>query len=351
MAGTLHITDVVKKFGAVTALNSVSLNIGSGQFMSFLGPSGCGKTTLLRVVAGFELPDRGEILLDGKSIAKLPPYERPIGMVFQNLALFPHLSVEGNLRFGLSIRGVAGRAAATKIAESLELVGLQGFEGRRMHQLSGGQRQRVALARALITEPAVLLLDEPLSALDLKLRRQLQGELKKLQIRTGTTFIFVTHDQEEAMAMSDQVAVFRSGEVEQVGSPQDIYRNPATRFVAEFVGDTNILVAEGAGGTILLQDFRITLPAPAHLQDNSRMLLSVRPENVTIKSAHSPGAIAANVSDLEFGGMTVRLSAQPRETSKPIRVAVAAEHIGDVRLGQTVYLGFDLSSAARLPEA
>ncbi|WP_431285669.1 ABC transporter ATP-binding protein [Humitalea sp. 24SJ18S-53] len=340
-----------KSFGAVHALRGVSLDVGRGEFVSFLGPSGCGKTTLLRIIAGFETPTAGEVLIDGKPITHLPPFRRPVGIVFQNLALFPHLSVASNVGFGLAVRREDGASAKRKIDDILALVELQGFGDRRMHQLSGGQRQRVALARALIMQPDVLLLDEPLSALDLKLRRQLQGELKRLQRRTGTTFVFVTHDQEEALAMSDRVAVFRDGQIDQVGTPEEVYRRPATRFVAEFVGETNILEVRTQHGQASIMNFGgVMVPSQVALPDSAT--LSLRPESVALLRADDTQGVAATVADLEFGGMTLRMVAHIPGIAQPIRAALPADRApSGLAVGDTVRLSFDLGAAALLPGA
>ena len=349
MAGELEIANVSKTFGAVHALRGASLNVGSGEFVSFLGPSGCGKTTLLRIIAGFETPDSGSVQLDKASLLELAPYRRPIGMVFQSLALFPHLTVAGNVGFGLSVRRENAADVGRKLRDILALVGLEDYEKRRIHQLSGGQRQRVALARALITAPSVLLLDEPLSALDLKLRRQLQGELKRLQHRTGTTFVFVTHDQEEAMAMSDRVAVFRDGTIEQVGPPQEIYRRPATRFVAEFVGETNILAAVRESDAVYLPDIRARVSGGKSLPATRELLLSVRPESINVLADTAKDGVEARVQEVDFGGMTVRFSAQTVTGERVLRVAVASEKALAIKPGAPVRLGIDLETAAALP--
>ncbi len=349
MSRDLTISSVAKAFGRVKALRDVSLTVRAGEFVSLLGPSGCGKTTLLRIVAGFETPDAGEVRLGEERLDVLPPFRRPVGMVFQNLALFPHLTVANNVGFGLAVRREESAAARRKIGEALALVDLAGYEDRRIHQLSGGQRQRVALARALITEPDLLLLDEPLSALDLKLRRQLQGELKRLQRRTGTTFVFVTHDQEEAMAMSDRVAVFYQGAIEQMGAPQEIYRRPATRFVAEFVGETNILAAERRDGHIVLTELGIAVAAPSGFPDAGSFLLSVRPESVALLPDGASGGIAGQVVETEFSGMTMRFSATIAGRDSPIRVALPSERCGALAIGAQVRLGFDLAASSALP--
>ncbi len=240
-APLLRIAGLSKSFGAVRAVDAVTLDIGAGEFFALLGPSGCGKTTLMRMIAGFETPDEGAILLDGADIAAAPPHRRPVNMMFQSYALFPHLSVAGNIGFGLVEMGLARGELARRVDELLRLVRLEGLGERRPARLSGGQRQRVALARALAREPRLLLLDEPLAALDRRLRESTRLELIALQRRLGASFVMVTHDQEEAMATADRIAVMRAGRVEQVGRPAEIYERPATRFVAEFVGEINLV--------------------------------------------------------------------------------------------------------------
>ena len=236
----IQIKNVSKRFGKVTAVDNVSLDINAGEFFVLLGPSGCGKTTLLRMIAGFELPTEGKILIDGHDMAGIPPNRRPVNMVFQSYAVFPHMSVADNVAYGLRIAGVKGGEVSDRVAEALELVKLGGFEGRMPDQMSGGQRQRVALARSLVMRPKVLLLDEPLSALDAKLRGQMQFELSDLQERVGITFVTVTHDQDEALSMACRIGVINKGEVAQLATPSDLYEYPANRFVADFVGSVNI---------------------------------------------------------------------------------------------------------------
>jgi len=295
---------VTKIFGAgadaVRALDNVSLTIGENEFFTLLGPSGCGKTTLLRLIAGFELPSAGDILLGGQSVVHLPPFKRPVNTVFQSYALFPHMTVAENIAFGLEMRGVA-RAETTKAVEDmLALVKMSGLGGRHSSQLSGGQQQRVALARALANHPRVLLLDEPLSALDLKLRQGMRTELKNLQQKTGITFVFVTHDQEEALTMSDRVAVMEHGRVQQLGTPLDIYERPVNRFVADFIGDTNFLPATVVGadgdfvrcraaGGIEVRASAATKPAA-----NATVTLALRPEKIVL-TAGNHGTVTQSV--------------------------------------------------------
>ena len=246
MTTAVAFRDVTRSFGEVRAVDGVSFEIADGEFFAMLGPSGSGKTTCLRLIAGFEEPDHGEIVLHERPMRGVPPYDRPVNTVFQDYALFPHMSVRDNVAYGLMVRGVARAERYAKAEAMLELVALAGLGGRRPSQLSGGQRERGALARALLLEPEVLLLDEPLGALDLKLRQQMQGELKALQRKVGITFVFVTHDQDEALGMADRVAVFNQGRIEQIGTAEEVYEHPATAFVAGFVGSSNIIDAATA---------------------------------------------------------------------------------------------------------
>jgi ABC-type Fe3+/spermidine/putrescine transport system ATPase subunit len=241
----VELRGVTKRFGGVVAVDGLDLEVRHGEFLSLLGPSGCGKTTTLRLVAGFERPDAGEVLIAGRDVAALPPYKRDVNTVFQSYALFPHLNVTDNVAYGLKQRGLSRRERRRKAKEILELVRLPEVERRKPRELSGGMQQRVALARALVMSPRVLLLDEPLGALDLKLRKELQVFLKTLHADLGITFVYVTHDQEEALAMSDRVAVMSRGQIEQLGSPQEIYDRPASRFVADFIGETNFIRRNG----------------------------------------------------------------------------------------------------------
>jgi ABC-type Fe3+/spermidine/putrescine transport system ATPase subunit len=253
---------LTKRFDDVVAVDSVDLHVDEGEFLSLLGPSGCGKTTTLRLIAGFERPDEGSILIGGEDVASLPPYRRDVNTVFQSYALFPHLKVLDNVAYGLKQRGFDKAARQDRARAMLELVRLPGVEARKPKQLSGGQQQRVALARALVMEPKVLLLDEPLGALDLKVRRQLQIELKRIQETVGVTFVYVTHDQEEALAMSDRVAVMSEGRIEQIGTPRDIYDSPSSPFVADFIGETNFIQRNGT--MIAVRPERVQLRPEGH---------------------------------------------------------------------------------------
>ena len=256
MSASIELDGVGKRYGTVTAVREVCLTIAAGEFLTLLGPSGCGKTTLLRMIAGFEAPTTGRILLGGEDITGIPPHRRPVNQVFQGYALFPHLSVRGNVAFGLRMRGVPPAELGRRVDDALALVSLEGLGERLPHELSGGQRQRVAVARAVVCRPQVLLLDEPFSALDAKLRQAMRAELQALQRRLGMTFVLVTHDQDEALALSDRIAVVNAGVLEQVGPPREIYHRPATAFVAAFVGHANLLPAErirGSAGRIAVR--------------------------------------------------------------------------------------------------
>ncbi len=305
--------NVTKSFGsgahAVTALDDISVTIRQNEFFTLLGPSGCGKTTLLRLIAGFELPTRGSILLDGQEIGHLPPYKRPVNTVFQSYALFPHMTVAENIAFGLEMLNKPRAEIGETVRKMLALVRMDKLADRRTDQLSGGQQQRVALARALAPRPKVLLLDEPLSALDLKLRKEMQIELKRLQSETGITFVFVTHDQEEALTMSDRIAVMDTGHILQVGDPKEIYNHPARRFVADFIGDINIMVAEmvsvdGNRGTIRLGSGGMV---NAHLSSDTlkpgSVSVAIRPENVRLCAADdSKSTVTGTIATVVYFG-------------------------------------------------
>ena len=264
----IRLEGVQKRFGDVVAVDGIDLDVRDGEFFSMLGPSGSGKTTTLRMIAGFELPTAGRILLHGQDVTSIPPFDRDVNTVFQDYALFPHMTVGDNVGYGLMVRKVPGRERATRVTDALRMVRLENFDKRKPSQLSGGQRQRVALARALVNRPRVLLLDEPLGALDLKLREEMQIELKAIQQAVGITFIYVTHDQQEALTMSDRLAVFNNGRIEQIGAPADVYERPATRFVAGFVGTSNLLRGDaaetivGSRGTFTIRPEKIHLRLP-----------------------------------------------------------------------------------------
>ena len=285
--GHIQLINLVKRFGDVEALKGISLDIPKGEFFSLLGPSGCGKTTTLRMIAGFERPTSGEILLDGKDMSETPPHKRNVNTVFQSYALFPHLDVAKNVAFGLRFTNASKSEVQERVGRALALVQLEGYEARRPNQLSGGQQQRVALARALILNPSVLLLDEPLGALDAKLRKALQVELKALQERVGITFVYVTHDQEEALTMSDRIAVMSEGRIEQVGLPKEVYEEPKTVYVADFLGISNLMDATAAGPAggrcrLLVGDFEL-FAARGNTKASGDVKVVVRPERVVVE--------------------------------------------------------------------
>jgi spermidine/putrescine transport system ATP-binding protein len=314
----IRLSNLTKVFGEVTAVDDVSLRIGSGEFFSLLGPSGCGKTTTLRMIGGFDLPTSGRIELRGRDVSRDPPDKRPVNMVFQSYALFPHLDVAGNIAFGLRRRGVASDEIKRRTGAILDKVRLAGYERRKPHELSGGQQQRVALARALVNEPNVLLLDEPLGALDLKLRKRLQVELKRIQMDVGITFVYVTHDQEEALTMSDRIAVMHGGRIEQVGGPEDLYDRPATSFVADFIGTTNLLKGiverlNGEAAIVILDSGDRCFVAPAGRREGQPVQVSIRPESIVVHPAGtgvdgpgSDGRMAATIEQVAYLGVAVQ---------------------------------------------
>jgi len=324
-AAAVHVSGLRKHYGDVTALAGVDLVIGAGEFFTLLGPSGSGKTTLLRLIAGFERPDAGRIELGGADVTRVPPYSRNVNTVFQDYALFPHMTVAQNIEYGLRVRRVAKADRREKVDRALEMVRLPGLGARKPAQMSGGQRQRVALARAIVNEPEVLLLDEPLGALDLKLRQEMQLELLRVQREVGITFIYVTHDQEEALTMSDRLAVFRSGRIEQIGPPSEVYERPATEFVASFVGTSNVIETP-----------------------NGRAVL--RPEKIDIASgAFTDGrtSVAGTVIDVAYLGMVTRFSVRldDGDTMTVARQNSTGAHKNELTPESRVVLSWDLNDA------
>ena len=310
----LQLTDIVKTFGSVRAVDGVSLDIFPGEFFALLGPSGCGKTTLLRMLAGFDTPDSGQILLDGEDMTEIPPHERPVNMMFQSYALFPHMNVEDNIAFGLQMERMPKREIKARVEELLTLVRLEHLARRKPDQLSGGQKQRVALARALAKKPKLLLLDEPMGALDRKLREATQFELVNIQETLGLTFVIVTHDQEEAMTVSTRLAVMRDGQIAQLGEPHQVYEAPNSRYVAEFIGDVNILegsVEDTGSGMIRLADGGMAQLGGACEIASGAVALALRPEKIAIErladaSALGPNALDGEVEDIAYlGDMSV----------------------------------------------
>jgi spermidine/putrescine transport system ATP-binding protein len=353
----IEFRSVSKLYGTITAVADVDLSVPKGAFLAMLGPSGCGKTTCLRMIGGFEQPTTGSVLIDGQEMNDIPPYRRPVNMVFQHYALFPHFNVEQNVAYGL--RQVRPRLAATEIArragEALEMVRLGGFAKRRIHEMSGGQQQRVALARAIVNRPAVLLLDEPLAALDKKLRSAMQIELQTLQRELGITFVLVTHDQEEALSMADLVCVMNTGRIRQLGTPQEVYDHPADLFVADFVGKTNRLAVtlEGDGNTIRLADGSALPVGRGRTVPSGSAILAIRPETIrlTRKAANGGAAFKGTVTHRIFLGSSAEY-------------AVTIASLGDflvtadrrtlteselVEPGETVFLGFDPAAAHLFP--
>ncbi len=349
----IRLIDLEKRFGDVRAVDGVSLEIRSGEFFSLLGPSGCGKTTTLRMIGGFEQPTSGRVLLRDRDITHDPPDKRPVNMVFQQYALFPHLDVAGNVGFGLRRRNVERAEAARRVGEALELVRLQGFDRRRTNELSGGQQQRVALARALVNRPTVLLLDEPLGALDLKLRRQLQVELKRIQTEVGITFVYVTHDQEEALTMSDRIAVMNAGLVDQLGTPEELYERPATRFVADFIGTTNLLTGsvestEAGTAVIRLDGGDACRIEATDLSTGHPVELSIRPESIVLRPSNGsdpggPEPLRAQVEHAAYLGGSVQYQVRTRGG---LSITVLAPKTGFRHpVGSDVEIGWPLSEA------
>jgi spermidine/putrescine ABC transporter ATP-binding subunit len=313
----IELRAVVKRYGTATALRGLDLEIRDGEFFCLLGPSGCGKTTTLNLIGGFVAPTEGEIWIRGRRIDQLPPHKRPVNTVFQSYALFPHMSVRENVRFGLKMDRVPRDASTERVEEALRLVGLEDFGSRMPAQLSGGQQQRVAVARALVKRPAVLLLDEPLGALDLKLRQRLQIELTQIHRNVGTTFVYVTHDQEEAMSMADRIAVMNDGRIEQLGTPEEVYRRPGSRFVADFIGDSNFFGATVDGNVARLSDGSSVACNGAR---SGPATLMVRPEAITLDARE--GSITGRVVQTSFLGSFLRVAVQTASTDAPVVVAL-----------------------------
>ncbi len=347
MSALLEIREARRSFvtpegGRLAALDGVSLDVGANEFVTLLGPSGCGKTTLLRAISGFETLDSGTMRLGGSDLTGLPPFRRPVNTVFQSYALFGHMTVARNVGYALEVAGVAKPAREAQVAEALEKVGLAGLGARKPGQLSGGQRQRVALARAIIAKPRLLLLDEPLSALDRNLRQQMQLELKTLQHSLGIAFIFVTHDQEEALTMSDRIVVMRAGQIEQIGTPRDIYRHPKNRFVAEFIGETNLLPVtvdriDGAEALARTPDgVELRLPAFGR-KPGEQVTAILRPADFTLGPTGIPGTVSRAV----YLGSDLYVFVQPLAGGPELRV-IARDTAG-VEPGATVHLAHDPS--------
>ena len=349
----LRLDRVVKRYaaGVAPAVDGVSLDVARGEFFALLGPSGCGKTTLLRLLAGFEQPEEGRILIDGADMAQVPPYARPVNMMFQSYALFPHMTVAQNVGFGLRQDGLGRPEISARVTGMLDLVKLGRLADRKPHQLSGGERQRVALARALVKEPKLLLLDEPLAALDRKLREETRFELVRIQERVGITFLMVTHDQEEAMSMASRIAVMSQGRIVQLGTPQDVYETPANRFVADFIGAVNLLAGRVAGteGGLLLVDspeaggrIAVAHDAPA---PSAEVTIAVRPEKIMLSA--TPPAAARNLLQGRIRAVAYRGEASTYEIDlaggKVLRATLAnsARHVQPFAVGQAIFLGWE----------
>ena len=350
----IALESVRKSFGSHTAVDGVSLEIGEGEFFSMLGPSGCGKTTTLRMIAGFETPDSGRVLLQGADVTATSANKRPVNMVFQQYALFPHMTIYDNVAFGLKVKRVPREEHRTRIAELLRVVDLEGLENRRPRQLSGGQQQRVALARALVNRPAALLLDEPLGALDVKLRKQMQLELKRIQHELGTTFVYVTHDQEEALAMSDRIAVMNRGRVEQLGTPREIYDHPTTAFVADFIGSLNALdltIDELVGGYAVARvtpDERVVAAVDGRHRVGDAVRFAVRPEHVRVGDAASDGSrLEGTVAQLVYLGMYTQVHVDTR-AGRVVSHRLADEPAAGLAPGAHVTLSWAPDQAAVL---
>jgi spermidine/putrescine transport system ATP-binding protein len=358
----ITLEDVRKSFGRVEAVRGVSLDIHEGEFLTLLGPSGCGKTTTLRMIAGFQEPDAGRILLRGRDVVGVPPNKREVNMVFQHYALFPHMTVGDNVGYGLKLRKVPKADRRERVRAMLAIVRLEGFEGRKPGQLSGGQQQRVALARALVNEPAALLLDEPLGALDVKLRKQMQLELKAIQHEMGTTFVYVTHDQEEALLMSDRIAVMNQGVVEQIGTPREIYERPATAFVADFVGVLNaveVRVDEVRDLTAVMRlgdGQRVEVPVPTGASVGQRLMAAVRPERVRIappdaSDARAGSRLEGEVALVIYLGTLTQIHVDTKLGARLIAHRLSDESADDVREGERVVVSWDPSDTSVLGEA
>ena len=345
--GQIILTSVTKQFGNTVAVDDVSLQVEGGEFFSLLGPSGCGKTTTLRIIGGFVYPTAGEVHINGELMAETPPYRRPVNTVFQNYALFPHKTVAQNIAFGLQMKKVSKAEISDAVESSLDLIQLPGYGDRKPDELSGGERQRVALARALINEPTILLLDEPLSALDLKLRKQMQLELKALQRKVGITFVYVTHDQGEALALSDRIAVMNEGKILQVGTPSEIYDSPQNRFVADFIGTSNFLegtlISENEITLTTEPPLKIICPPNSEVPPNTPVTIAIRPERFDLRItpiSDVPNFLRGVIQDESYLGTTLQYTVQ---TGYPTPLIAHQQNTGTrethrFQRGDTVYL-------------
>lgn len=346
-APVMQLRRLTKRFDTVTSVDRVSLDIRENELFALLGPSGCGKTTLLRIIAGLETPDEGEIFLRGEDITAVRPSRRPVNMMFQSYALFPHMNVYKNIAYGLEVEGLAKTEIARRVGEVMEMTQLAPFSRRKPQRLSGGQQQRVALARALVKRPRVLLLDEPLGSLDKKLREQMQVELKRIQSQSGIAFIFVTHDQEEAISMADRIALLNQGKVVQAGTPQDLYERPNCRFAADFIGVMNFFEGDVDGGGVRTSTgVWLRGAVPGGIADGARVDMAVRPERVTLSAAQPPDGlnrIKGRVSDITYYGqelgVCVRVEGLPGHLHA--RLSCADDQAGGLHNGQTLWCAWE----------
>ena len=355
--GQITLTSVTKRFGDTIAVDDVSLQIEGGEFFSLLGPSGCGKTTTLRIIGGFVYPTSGEVCINGEIMAETPPYRRPVNTVFQNYALFPHKTVAQNIAFGLQMKKASKSEISGAVERSLDLIQLPGYGDRKPNELSGGERQRVALARALINEPTILLLDEPLSALDLKLRKQMQLELKALQRKVGITFVYVTHDQGEALALSDRIAVMNDGAVLQVGTPSEIYDSPQSRFIADFIGTSNFLegtrISENEVALTTEPPLKIISAPNSEVPLNTAVTVAIRPERFDLRTTPTPdvpNCLRGEIQDESYLGTILQYTVQ---TDYPTALIVHQQNTGardthHFQRGDTVYLQWTPENAILL---
>ncbi len=350
----VQLEHVTKEFDDTTVVDDLNLDIRAGEFLTLLGPSGCGKTTTLRMIAGFEKPTNGKILLNGKQVDEMEPYKREVNTVFQSYSLFPHMNVFDNVAFGLKMKKVSKDEITERVTRALKLVQLEAFGNRKPKQLSGGQQQRIAIARAIVNNPQVLLLDEPLGALDLKLRKQMQLELKHLQQTLNITFIYVTHDQEEALTMSDRIVVMNSGKIEQIGLPYEIYEQPKTRFVADFIGQTNILegtvtALNGESATMEFDGQSFEIPNTADVTLNEEVFISVRPEKMQVSNTPFDGSVNVKGTFKEkiyVGSVTKIVVSMPN--GKEITVHEAHDKIADLTNTNDVFVSWSPKNAVIL---
>jgi spermidine/putrescine ABC transporter ATP-binding subunit len=350
--GRLLLDGISHRYGRTPALSDITLAVEGGEFLSLLGPSGCGKTTLLRIVAGFVQPSQGRVLLDGRDMTELPPHLRPLNTVFQRPSLFPHLDVGENVAFGLRLQRLPRAEIAARVRDALALVRLEGYERRRSHELSGGQMQRVALARVLVKRPQVLLLDEPLSALDLAIRLEMEAELRRVHRETGATFVYVTHDQREAMALSDRIVVLNQGRIEQVGTPETVYRAPASAFAARFVGDANVVAVEvvqaaGPDTVIAIGEHCIRIDRRDGVERGPAWLV-LRPESVCVSAAEGAQSLRGVVRDFAFRGAGYAYRIALSGVAESIRAEVSAAEGAPFAVGAEVSISWDAGACSLL---